>query len=141
MYFQQGRLTFGQVMYQFLERSPQDTQDGFGLYSAQASFAWLHVDLVQPLLPSDFSLFGLYPSSLSKSAGFISLVGKLHWFLYLMLSYKFFYDSSMFTVFTVGVRISWKKLCWKGSIVAEMPYCVSYLVYYDIVWRVDLRKL
>ena len=58
-----------------------------------------------------------------------------------MLSYKFFYDPSMFTVFTVGVRISWKKLCWKGSIVAEMPYCVSYLVYYDIVWRVDLRKL
>ena len=50
MYFQQGRLTFGQVMYQFLERSPQDTQDGFGLYSAQASSAWLHVDLVQPLL-------------------------------------------------------------------------------------------
>ena len=48
-----------------------------------------------------------------------------------MLSYKFFYDPSMFTVFTVGVRISWKKLCWKGSIVAKMPYCVSYLVYYD----------
>ena len=57
MYFQQGRLTFGQVMYQFLERSPQDTQDGFGLYSAQASFAWLHVDLVQPLLRKWFQPF------------------------------------------------------------------------------------
>ena len=71
---------------------------------------------------------------------FIKL-GKLHWFLYLMLSYKFFHNPSMFTIFTLGVRISCKKLCWKGSMVAEMPYRVSYLVYYDIVWRVNLRKL
>ena len=41
---------------------------------------------------SSLGLFGLYPSSLPKSAGFI--LGKLHWFLHLMLSY--FYNPSMF---------------------------------------------
>ena len=37
MYFQQG------------ERSALDTRDEFDLYSAQASFAWPHVDLSRPL--------------------------------------------------------------------------------------------
>ena len=41
-------------------------------------------------------------------------LGKLHWFLYLLLFY--FYDPGMF------VRISWKKVCWKGA------WSVSYLV-------------
>ena len=41
---------------------------------------------------SSLGLFGIYPSSLPKSAGFI--LGKLHWFLHLMLSY--FYNPSMF---------------------------------------------
>ena len=44
----------GQAMYRSQERSPENTRDGF---------ARSH-------------LFGLYPSSLSKSAGFISLAGK-----------------------------------------------------------------
>ena len=34
-----------------------------------------------------------------------------------------------------------KKLCWKGSMTAEMPSRASYLMYYDIVWRVNLSKL
>ena len=76
-----------------------------------------------------------------STAGFISLAGKASLVSISDAILLIFYDPSMFTVFTIGVRISWKKLCWKGSIVAEMPYCVSYLVYYDIVWRVDLRKL
>ena len=45
---------FGQAMYRSQERLPENTRDGF---------ARSH-------------LFGLYPSSLSKSAGFISLAGK-----------------------------------------------------------------
>ena len=61
---------FGQAMYRSLERSTQDnTWDGFDLYSAQASFAWPRVDLA-------LSLFGSYPSSLSKSSGFVSLSGE-----------------------------------------------------------------
>ena len=50
-------------MYRSIERSPQDTPDGFDLYSAQASFAWLRVDLVS--------------FEVVKSAGFVSLAGKV----------------------------------------------------------------
>ena len=56
MYFQQGRLTLGKLMYRFVERSPQDTRDGFDLYSAQTSFAWPRIDF-------GATTFG-YPSSL-----------------------------------------------------------------------------
>ena len=56
--------------------------------------------------------------------------------------YIWYYPISMILacLFIVGVRISWKKLCWKGSIAAEMPSRASYLVYY-IVWTVNLSKL
>ena len=53
---------------------------------------------------SSLGLFGLYPSSLPKSAGFI--LGKLHCFLHLMLSYL--YKPSC--LFIVGVWILWKKI-------------------------------
>ena len=54
------------------------------------------------------TIFGLYPCSLARSAGFFSILylGKLHWFPYLGLSC--FYGIEY--LFTVGVRISWKKL-------------------------------
>ena len=39
-------------------------------------------------------LFEIYPSSLSKSVGFVSLSWKASWFLFLLLSY--FYDPGMF---------------------------------------------
>ena len=63
------------MMYRSLERSPQDSRDGIFLYSAQASFSWPRVDLARLLRPI-LGLFGLYPSSLSKSVGFVSLSGK-----------------------------------------------------------------
>ena len=69
--------------------------------------------------------------NLSKSAGFVSLAGEALSLLYLMLPY--FYDPSMFIY--RFIRISWKKVCWKGSMAAEMSSRASYLVYY-IVWRV-----
>ena len=37
--FPAGEANVGQAVYRSLERSPQDTRDGFDLYSAQASFA------------------------------------------------------------------------------------------------------
>ena len=50
--FPSGEAQFGQAMYRSLERSSQDTaRDGFYLYTAQASFAWLRVDLVVHLAP------------------------------------------------------------------------------------------
>ena len=57
-----------QDMYQSLERSPQDTRDGFDLYRAQVSFAWPCADLTRPLWHNNLRLL--------KSAGFISLAGK-----------------------------------------------------------------
>ena len=56
MYFQKGRLTLGKLMYRFVERSPQDTRDGFDLYSAQTSFAWPRIDLARLLRCDDFRL-------------------------------------------------------------------------------------
>ena len=64
-------------MYRSLERSPQDTRDGFDLYSAQASLAWPRVIIWPGHFGASFlGLFGLYPWSLSKSAVFFSLSGK-----------------------------------------------------------------
>ena len=52
-------------------------------------------------------LFGLYPSSLSKSVGFVSLRESFIGF------YTCCYSIStiLACLFSVGVRISWKKLC------------------------------
>ena len=97
---------------------PQDTPDGFDLYSAQSSFAWPRVD------------FGLCWIRFSSWESFIGF-------------YIWCYPIStiLACLFTVEVRISGKKLCWKGpSRVAEMSSRASYLVYY-IVWRVNLSKL
>ena len=47
--FPAGVANFGKAMYRSLERSTQDTQDGFFLYSAQASFSWPRVDLARLL--------------------------------------------------------------------------------------------
>ena len=56
--------------------SPQDTRDRFDLsdlYSAQDSFAWPRVDLARPLRLVDVRPFWI---SLSKSAGFVSLLSR-----------------------------------------------------------------
>ena len=47
--FPAGVANFGKAMYRSLERSTQDTRDGFFLYSAQASFSWPRVDLARLL--------------------------------------------------------------------------------------------
>ena len=124
--FLAGEANFVQAMYRFLERSPQDTRYGFNLYSAYASSPWpCHSGA------TTFSLFGLYPSSLSKSAGFVSLAGEALSFLYLMLPY--FYDPSMF-IYRFSSNFVEKGVL-EGSMVADMSSRASYLVYY-IVWRV-----
>ena len=53
-------------------------------------------------------LFGLYPSSLSKSVGFVSLSGKASLVLYICC---YPISTVLACLFSVGVRISWKKLC------------------------------
>ena len=83
----------------------------------QSSFAWPHVDLARPPRRKKFGVFGLYLSSLSKTAGFVSLAGKPSLVVYLMLSYS--YDPSMFIYCWSSNR--WKKLCWKGSMACLLP--------------------
>ena len=80
-------------MYRSLERSPQDTRNGFDLYSARASFAWSRVDLARALRRVEFRPFLIISFEFVKSLrdAFLQL-GKLHWFLNQMLSY--FYDPS-----------------------------------------------
>ena len=71
-------------------------------------------------------LFGLYSSTLSKSVGFVSLSGKLRWFLYLLLSY--FYDPGMFIFLWSSNFV--EKVVLNESMSAKMAPRVSYLVYY-----------
>ena len=53
---------FVQAMYRSLKRSPQDTRNGFNLYSAHASSAW-----PGHLGATTFSLFGLYQFEICQS--------------------------------------------------------------------------
>ena len=63
-------------MYRSPERSPQDSQDGFFCTVPRPHF--LGRALIWPGYFGEhvLGLFGLYPSSLSKSVGFVSLSGK-----------------------------------------------------------------
>ena len=55
-----------------LERSPQDTRDGFHLYSAQASFAFPARRSGPSTLAQEAStIFGLYPSLASLLDSFL----------------------------------------------------------------------
>ena len=89
-------------MYPSPEWSPQDSRDGIFLHSAQASFSWPRVDQARLLRRLILGLFGLYPSSLSKSVGFIFLSGKAplvsisaailflrSWYVYFSLEFEF----------------------------------------------------
>ena len=74
-------------------------------------------------------LFGLHPSSLSNSAGFVFLSGKLHWFLYLPISYN--NDPRMF-IFCWSSNFV-EKVVLNESMAAKMASLVSYLVYYSCI--------
>ena len=71
-------------------------------------------------------LFGLYPLSLSKSVGFVSLSGKTS--LVSISPLFYFYDPGMF-IFRWSSNF-FEKVVLKGSMVAKMASRVSYLVYY-----------
>ena len=67
--FPAGEADFGQAMYRSLERSPQDTRNGFDLYSARASFAWPRVDLARPLRRVEFRPFFIISFEFVKVCG------------------------------------------------------------------------
>ena len=72
---------------------------------------------------STFGLFGLYPLSLSKSAGFASLLSWESFISFYIWCYLI--STILACLFTVGVRISWKKLCRKGSMEGEFEQIIT----------------
>ena len=114
------------MMYRSPETSPQDSRDGIFCTLPRPHF------FVRALIrPGCFGehvlgLFGLYPSSLSKSVGFVSLSGKASLvsispaILFLYPGMFIFRWSSNFV----------EKVVLNESMSAKMASCVSYLVYY-----------
>ena len=74
--FSAGQGGFGQRMYRSPERSPQDSRDGIFCTVPRPHF--LGRALIWPGCFGEhiLGLFGLYPSSVSKSVGFVSVSGK-----------------------------------------------------------------
>ena len=101
--FPAGVTNFGKAMYRSLERSTQDTQDGF-FFCTVPRRHFLGSALIWPGYFGEHTLglFGLHPSSLSKSAGFVFLSGKASlvsisaailllrsWHVYFLLEFEF----------------------------------------------------
>ena len=128
--FPAGEANFGQAMYRSLERSPQDTRDGFDSYSAQASLAWPRVNLARPLRRVVSRPFWIVSFEFVKVCGIRFSIWE---------SFNGFYiwcypiSTVLVCLFPVGVRILWKKLSWKGSMAAKMASLASYLVYYHCI--------
>ena len=99
---------FGKAMYRSLERSTQDTRDGFFCTVPRPHF------LGRALIWSGYvgeHILGLLDYILRVCQSLRDLffyLGKLHWFLYLLLSY--YYDPGMFIFCWTSNFV--KKLCW-----------------------------
>ena len=130
-------------MYRSLERSPQNTRDGFDLYNAQASLAWPRVNLARSLRRLVSRPFWIVSLEFVKVCGILFSIwervcqslrysflylGKLHWFLYLMLYY--FYDPSMFisrwtSNFVENVRLE-REPAGQDVILCSLPCVILY---------------
>ena len=101
--FPAGVANFGKAMYRSLERSTQDTRDGFFFCTVPRPY-FLGRALIWPAYFGEHILghFGLHPSGLSKSAGFVFLSGKASlvsisaailflrsWHVYFLLEFEF----------------------------------------------------
>ena len=128
---------FGKAIYWSLERSTQDTRDGFFSYSAQASFSWPRVDLARllrrayswPFWITSFKFVKVCGSRFSISESFIGFYICCHPI-----------SSILACLFSVGVRISWKTLCWMRAW-RRRWHLVSPTLYIIIVYRGNLNKL
>ena len=96
------------MMYRSPERSPQDSRDG--IFCTVPSSHFLGRALIWPGCNGEhiLGLFGLYPPSLSKSVGFVSLSSESFIGFYICC---YPISTILACLFSVGVRISWKKLC------------------------------
>ena len=125
--FPAGEGGFGQMMCRSPERSPQDSRDGI-FFVQCPGLIFLAARWSGPAASANiFSVCLDYILRFCQSLwdSFLYL-GKLHWFLYLLLSY--FYDPGMFT-FRWGSNFV-EKVVLNESMSAKMASRVSYLVYY-----------
>ena len=135
--FPAGVASFGKAMYRSLERSTQDIRDGFFCTVPRPHF--LDRALIWPGYFGEhiLGLFELHPSSLSKSAGFVSLSEKAS---LVSLSAAILLLRSWHVYFSVGVRILWKKLYWMRAW-RRRWHLVPPTLYIIIVYSVNLIKL
>ena len=106
--FPAGGANLGTVMYRSLERSAQDTRDGF--FCAMPRPYFLGRALIWPGYFGEHILghFGLHPSGSSKSAGIRFSI----WESFIGFYICCYPITTILTcLFFVGVRISWKKVC------------------------------
>ena len=135
--FPAGVANFGKAMQRSLERSTQDTRDGFFLYSAQASFSWPRVDLARLLRRAYSRPFWITSFEFVKVCGIRFSIWESFIGFYICC---YPITTILACLFSVGVRISWKKLRWMR---AWRPrwHLVSPTLYIIIVYRVNLNKL
>ena len=114
------------MMYRSPERSPQDSRDGIFCTVPRPHF--LGRALIWPGCFGEYilGLFGLYPSSLSKSVGFVSLFGKAS-LVSISAAILFLLSSHVYFPLEFECR---GKIVLNESMSAKMASRVSYLVYY-----------
>ena len=125
--FPAGEGGFGQMRYWSLERSPQDSRDGIFLFSAQASFSWSRVDLARLLRRAYSRSVWIIFFEFVKVCGIRFSIWESFIGLYICC---YPISTILACLFSVGVRISWKKLCWMRACRRKWHLAVSYLVYY-----------
>ena len=106
----------------------------FFLYSAQASFSWPRVGLARLLRRAHSFLVYILRVCQSLRDSFFYL-GKLHWFIYLLLSY--YYDPGMFIFYWSSNFV--EKAVLNESMAARW-HLLSPTLYVITVYRVNLKK-
>ena len=127
---------FGKAVYRSLERSTQDTRDGF-FFVQCSGLIFLAARWFGPATSASTFLAFLDDilrvcQSLRDSLFYL---GKLHWFLYRLLSY--YYNPGMF-IFCWSANFV-EKVVLNESMASEMASLVSFLICYNCIW-VNLKK-
>ena len=106
--FPAGEGGCGQMMYRSLERSPPDPRDGTFLDSAPAAVSWPRLDLARLLRRAYSRAVWIIFFEFDKVCWIRFSIWESFIGLYISC-----YPISMILayLFSVGVRISWKKLC------------------------------
>ena len=109
----------------------------FFLYSAQASFSWPRVDLARLLRRAYSRCVWIIFFEFVKVCGIRFSIWESFIGFYICC---YPISTILACLFSVGVRISGKTLCWKGAWRRKW-HLVSPTLYIIIVYRVNLNKL